>query len=198
MNVEAMAAKIPGWLGFTSYGLVQWYSNVLVNERHYKALLEDYFEKNRGTEDAFETLIKSYNFTNDVPKFKMFVRLAPNITEERKDFISNGIRSYLRGETQVVLDTSFALESLNSSSVLFQVFVMIVGVIALTLAFFLLMVSTAQNIRDATQQYGCLRAIGVSVQQGTRMFMYEQYGLILSALALGTVTGLILAATLIA
>ena len=81
---------------------------------------------------------------------------------------------------------------------MFQVFVMFVGVIALTLAFFLLLVSTAQNMRDATQEYGCLRAIGLSVHQGRRMFMYEQYGLILSALALGTVTGIVLAATLIA
>ena len=76
---------------------------------------------------------------------------------------------------------------------LFKIFVGIIGFIALTLAFFLLMVSTTQNVKDNVWEYGCLRAMGLTKAQGMKMFMIEQYSLILSSLFLGTTCGLLLA-----
>ena len=40
--------------------------------------------------------------------------------------------------------------------------------------------------------------MGLSHKQGMRMFMYEQYGLVLSALLLGSFSGLILSVTIVA
>merc|ERR1712146_551707 len=72
-------------------------------------------------------------------------------------------------------------------------FVGIVGTIALIIAFFLLLVSTTSNIKENVWEYGCLRAIGLSTSQGLRMFMYEQYAVIVGALLLGCATGIALA-----
>jgi ABC-type antimicrobial peptide transport system permease subunit len=62
------------------------------------------------------------------------------------------------------------------------------------ISFFLLLISTSHNIRDNIQEFGCLRAMGLTKNQGVRMFMYEQYSVIFSALFLGLIIGIILAA----
>lgn len=74
----------------------------------------------------------------------------------------------------------------------------VVGTIALILAFFLLLISTTQNIRENVWEYGCLRAIGFTKAQGMRMFMYEQYAVVISSLVLGTFVGFILASVVTA
>ena len=136
----------------------------------------------------------NYNFTYGVPKYKIFVKLSPNITTERRDFIANGIRSYFKDDQTILLDLAFAMESVTSSLTLFQLFVGVVGLIALCLAFFLLMVSTTQNIKENVWEYGCLRAVGLNKVQGIRVFMYEQYIVIICSLILGTAVGIVLAA----
>ena len=56
---------------------------------------------------------------------------------------------------------------------LFKIFVGIIGFIALTLAFFLLLVSTTQNVKAVAWEYGCLRATGLTETQGMKLFMVE-------------------------
>lgn len=92
-----------------------------------------------------------------------------------------------------MLDKKQSIGSLDSAISVFNIFVLIVGAIALTLAFFLLLISTTSNIRDNVWEYGCLRAIGLTKAQGLSCFMYEQYAVILSALFLGSGVGLVLA-----
>lgn len=146
------------------------------------------------TRPKYNDLMSQFNFTSGVPKYKIFVKLNDSISEERRDFIANGIRSYFKDEQTVLLDLNFAMKAVTSSLGLFQIFVGVVGAIALSLAFFLLMVSTTQNIKENIWEYGCLRAIGLSKAQGLRVYMYEQYTVIVCALILGTLVGFILAA----
>lgn len=128
---------------------------------------------NPDTRVKYNELISEYNFTNGVPKYKLFVKLDNTISEERRDYIANGIRSYFKDDQTVLLDLQFAMKSVTSSLQLFQIFVGVVGAIALILAFFLLMVSTTQNIKENVWEYGCLRAIGLNKKQGLAVFMYE-------------------------
>jgi ABC-type antimicrobial peptide transport system permease subunit len=86
----------------------------------------------------------------------------------------------------------------EKSLVLFEIFVGLVGTIALILAFFLLLISTTQNIKENVWEYGCLRAMGFTKAQGIRAFMYEQYSLVLSSLILGCLVGFILSAVVTA
>jgi len=128
-----------------------------------------------------------------VPKYKLFIKLSANVTDDRRQQIADGVRSYFRDEMTILLDLKEAMTAVNSSLMLFQVFVALIGVIALTLAFFLLLVSTTQNVKENVWEYGCLRAMGFTKMQGMRAFMYEQYAVIISSLFLGSLVGLIVA-----
>lgn len=119
--------------------------------------------------------------------------MKPDITSERRDFVANGIRSYFRGDFTVLLDKHVALSTVKDSLILFELFVALVGAIALILAFFLLLISTTQNIKESVWEYGCLLAIGLNRAQGLRVYLYEQYAVTFSSLILGFFVGYILA-----
>lgn len=63
----------------------------------------------------------------------------------------------------------------------------------MVLSFFLLLVSTTQNIRENVWEYGCLRAMGFSKAQGLRAFMYEAFSIVLSSVILGSAVGVLTA-----
>lgn len=158
-------------------------------------ILEDFFNTPdyEGARENFQEMTSSYNFSNGVPKYKMFIKLNPDISDDRRSEIADGIRSFFKNERTILIDLKDAMSSVNTSLALFQVFVGLIGFIALTLAFFLLLVSTTQNVRENVWEYGCLRAMGFTKMQGMRSFMYEQYAVIISSLFLGSIVGVIVA-----
>ena len=72
-----------------------------------------------------------------------------------------------------------------------NIFIAIIAVISLTLTFFLLLVSTRQNIRDNIWEYGVLRSMGFTKEQGIRLYMYEAFFVITAASLMGVAIGLI-------
>mmetsp|Transcript_12263 Transcript_12263/g.16649 ORF Transcript_12263/g.16649 Transcript_12263/m.16649 type:complete len:82 (+) Transcript_12263:1992-2237(+) len=74
---------------------------------------------------------------------------------------------------------------------MFDLFVAIIAVIALFIAFFLLMISMTANIQEAVWEYGVLRSIGITKEQGKRIFLYEAFMVVCSAAILGFSVGLI-------
>ena len=106
------------------------------------AILEDVFKKMPEARENYQKLINGYNFTSGVPKYKLYVKLDPDTSWERREYIANGIRSYFRNDVTVLLDKKQAVGTLKKSLAMFDVFVLVVGLIALVLAFFLLMVAT--------------------------------------------------------
>ena len=74
---------------------------------------------------------------------------------------------------------------------MFQLFVAIIAIIALFIAFFLLMISTTSNVEEAIWEYGVLRSIGLTKDQGKRIFLYEAFMVVCTAAILGFFVGLI-------
>lgn len=74
---------------------------------------------------------------------------------------------------------------------MFEMFVMIIAIVALVIAFFLLMTATTANVHEAIWEYGVLRSIGVTKAQGSRIFMYEAFVVVLAAAFLGFFVGLV-------
>lgn len=146
----------------------------------------------------FNKLIGSYNFTDDIPKEYLFIRLKPDIPQYRREYISNGIRAFLRDDLSFVFDIKDLRETLQSSISLFDLFSLIVGIIALILAFFLLLTSTNANIRENFWELGVLKAIGLNKMQCLNMLLYEAFSTVVSALILGIGIGLLIAFTLTA
>jgi ABC-type antimicrobial peptide transport system permease subunit len=146
----------------------------------------------------FKKLISSYNFTDDIPKEYLFVRLKKDLPQYRREYISNGLRAFLRDDLSFVFDINDMRATLESSISLFDLFSVIVGIIALILAFFLLLTSTNANIRDNFWELGVLKAIGLDKAQCFRMLLYEAFSTVVAALVLGIGIGLLIAFTLTA
>ena len=118
VKIRAMITKMPGWF-FTGYQSAQFFGQQLISESQYKEILEDYFETHEGTRENFQGIINTYNFTDDVPKYKLFIKLNPNITDDRREQIANGIRSYFRDDLTILLDKKVAMNAISASLMLF-------------------------------------------------------------------------------
>ena len=70
------------------------------------------------------------------------VKLNPNITAEKRSFIANGLRSYFGDKETLLYEREEIVSMLKSTGLIFNAFVAIIGAIALTISFFLLLVAT--------------------------------------------------------
>ena len=86
-----MITKIPQFT-FSSYKEIALRSTLLISEDQFNDILQALFSAIPGMEDLYNNLISSYTFTNNVPKLNLIVTLAKNITDERRNYISNGLR----------------------------------------------------------------------------------------------------------
>ena len=99
-----MATKMPGFY-MTAYQFAEYSAYTLTSETDYKRMLDDYLKwAGPAAQKNYEKLQNEYNFTKGIPKYRMYVKLADNISKDRRDFIANGIRSFFRDEGTVLLD----------------------------------------------------------------------------------------------
>ena len=96
-----------------------------------------------------------------MPKAKVFVKLASGLTRDTQEFIMNGIRNNLE-RSDIVLSKQDVTDALSSLTVVLDIFVAIVAVMALFISFFLLLISMTQNINEAIWEYGVLRSMGLT------------------------------------
>lgn len=143
-----------------------------------------------GSYETWLANTSDYEWTGGVPKCTLLVKLNPDITTKEREFILNGIRSHLERE-DIVLSKEDVVEALGSLDIVFSIFVGVVAVISLFLAFFLLLISMTQNINDAIWEYGVLRSMGVTKAEGRRIYMYEAFMIVVTASLLGTVVGVL-------
>jgi len=67
-----------------------------------------------------DALTETYgNLTYGLPKTKLFVKLSEDITDDRKNYIANGIRGFFRDDTTLLLDLRITLVSIANSIFLF-------------------------------------------------------------------------------
>lgn len=92
-----------------------------------------------------------------------------------------------------LLDTVELEETTAETLVYFQWMMIIVGGISFTIAFFLLMVSTSQNIKENLWEFGVLRSIGLRKDQVQRVYVYEASSVVVSAIFFGFLVGFLLA-----
>lgn len=54
-------------------------------------------------------MIDGWEFSDNVPKLKIYVKLDDTISDDRRDFIANGIRSFFRDDRTILLDLKVSL-----------------------------------------------------------------------------------------
>lgn len=76
-----------------------------------REIIDDFIQIENSTDvtGRYSDMISSYNFTNDIPKYKLFIKLNPNITQSRREQIADGVRSYFRDDRTILLDKQEAL-----------------------------------------------------------------------------------------
>jgi ABC-type antimicrobial peptide transport system permease subunit len=94
------------------------------------------------------------------------------------------------------MDTTQLIENLKNIMQVFNIFIGIIGIISLILTFFLLLVSTRQNVKDNIWEYGVLRSMGFTKSQGQRLYMYEAFFTVIAASMCGVLIG-VLTSTLV-
>mmetsp|Transcript_18353 Transcript_18353/g.20527 ORF Transcript_18353/g.20527 Transcript_18353/m.20527 type:complete len:146 (-) Transcript_18353:120-557(-) len=122
--------------------------------------------------------------------------MAPGVSTEQRELITNQIRGILEDNTLLVMDTIKISENMETTQIVFQYFIIFLGVIAFIISFFMLIVATTANIKENMWEFGVLRAIGLRKAQLTRIYLYEGMAVFISAAFLGLIVGFILATTL--
>ena len=156
-------------------------------------MMMDHFYNNDDDWAAYNDTIGETQFNDGIAKIALMIKLNPNITDSKRDFVANGVRSFFHDKTTVLYSKKEIEDTLKSTSLIFNAFVAVIGGIALTIAFFLLLISTTQNVTDAIWEYGVLRSMGVTRSEGRRIFMYEAFVVVISAAFLGICVGLVAA-----
>lgn len=190
-RIVAMAQKLSGFY-FTRYRIAQLWPTILMSDEDFGEILKELREYDKTFREAYDDAFNSYEFANDSPKASLFVKLDPQISDDRRLFVTNGIRSFFRDDQMVLSDLKQARLAVESSRVLYQIFTAILGAVALTLSYYLLRVSTINTVKENVWEYGQIRAIGLRKGQATRIYLYEQYAVILTAIILGLLGGLLL------
>lgn len=144
--------------------------------------------------ERFDDLFLSSEFVDDVPKNILYVKLASNITEERKQFIMNGVKSFFKGQEMRLFDSQELIQVVSSARLIFEGLMAFVSVVAFIFSYFFVKVSANQNLSENVWEYAQLRAVGLKASQGVRLCLYEQYIVITAAIILGLAGGIFLSA----
>lgn len=99
-----MATKMPGFY-MTAYQFASFIAYSITSEDDYMTMLNDHLRwAGPAAMKNYQDLQKEYNFTNGVPKYRMYVKLKDDVPQARRDFIANGIRSFFRDDGTILLD----------------------------------------------------------------------------------------------
>jgi len=154
-----MLTKLPGFY-FTGYKNPLITPTSLTSSAQVVQIMQYYWDTHPGSKDSFDYRAGAFNSTDGIPKQMLYVKLTKNCTTEQREFLANGIRGMFTDQKTVFTDTVQLINNLNSSMEVFNLFMALIALISLTLVFFLLLVSTRQNVRENIWEYGVLRSMG--------------------------------------
>ena len=95
------------------------FPKAVVSEVHYKQILDRYLETNPDAKIRFEAMMKPYNCSNNIPKYKILVKLNQSISKSRREYVANGIRAYYRDDLTKLVDINIGYEAIESITKLF-------------------------------------------------------------------------------
>lgn len=192
-RVRGMAAKLPGYF-FSSYQQIMYFSTSLISMKDYKNMLDYYYD---GEYPSELTDHLTNETTYGLPKQTLRVMLKSGLSTAQREILANGIRNFFEKDTTILVDVVALAETAGTTMKAMEIFFIVVGLIALILAFFLLWSSFNSNVRENSWEYGVLRAVGIPSDQCTRIYIYEALAISMTAAFLGTAVGLLIATTVV-
>ncbi len=87
------------------------------------------------------------------------------MNRDQRDDVINGLRPYFRSAKTVAVDTNFIINTTANAVELMNLFFTVVGIVAMSLCFFILWLSFTANVQENAWEFGVLRAIGLNVRR---------------------------------
>ena len=196
-KIVGMSSKIPGSVTFSSYNTIAALSSVYMSINEMKELIELESEKYPDIKEHMNRT-NVYNKTYDgLRKQGLFLMFKKNAPQSLKDMVYYEMKNLLENDgayTQILDDI---IKTSNKIKGVMEYIFLVLGLIALILSFFLIWSSFYSNIKENIGEYGILRAIGISIEKSTRIYLYEAASIIISSVIGGTFIGVVISCTLI-
>lgn len=196
-QIIGMAIKIPGYIQFSSYSTLADDSPMVMSLNQFKEIIDlessiDSELKSRLDQQS----AKSKTFDNIRRKY-LFIKFKTNATLNLRELLYFELKNLLDSDNTQIVFVDTLISDVETSSQLLGYIFLVIGIIALILSFFLILTSFYSNIRDNICEFGIMRSIGVDKNKSIRIYLYEAFVIILSAILVGTGIGLMVSTTLV-
>lgn len=193
---RAFIGKMPGFF-FTSHRtLIGANVPILFSEPTWNKLFRDSFPK----PDEPTTVTVQDRTWMDLPKGPkqtLLIRCLDGTTEDQRNIVIDSLRPFFKSSNTQATDTVKFVDQTQGAVDMMNLFFIIVGIIAMTMCFFILWLSFTSNVMENAWEFGVLRALGINTFQVTMIYIYEAVSIVLASSLLGTCVGLLLSVTLI-
>ena len=175
--------------------------------RQFWNMVQEYYKDNKAVWEEYNSTLRNQNYTYGIPKGSLFVKLKSGLNEFDREMLANRLRSYFRNDLTRLEDVKKTVQSTESTLNMLNIFTIVISIIAFILSFFLLWLSTVANIHENLWEFGVMRyfthiyiyiyrAVGLTKKQVTRVYLYENFAIIITAITNGMVVGLLVSITL--
>ena len=191
VKIIGILKKLPGFIAFSSYKNLASLSSLFISLEQMKELIE-IVSKHFNIKSNYLT-----NATVDgIRKKRLILKYKDNASKELKEMVFYGMKNYIEDlnvysfQLHEIMDTTFKVKNI------IEIILLILGIIALILSFFLIWISFYNNIRENIAEYGIMRSIGITKAQSIRIYLYEAFVIILSSIIIGTILGIFISTTI--
>eukprot|EP01107_Rhizomastix_libera_P002165 TRINITY_DN13874_c0_g1_i1.p1 TRINITY_DN13874_c0_g1~~TRINITY_DN13874_c0_g1_i1.p1 ORF type:complete len:1304 (+),score=307.08 TRINITY_DN13874_c0_g1_i1:32-3943(+) len=179
-KARAMVSMMPGFIFSKFRSLTMAASNVIVSMDQYKRIQREIYEDLYG---------KDFNQT-EPRKERLLIRMESGSTQSEREYVVNSLKNFVHDDITQVLDVATLIETASSAVAILNTFFTVVGVIAITLCFFMSWLSFHSNVRENAWEFAVLRSIGLKAWSAALTFIYEALCLTFSSIILGGLVGI--------
>lgn len=177
VKFRGFVKKLPGFY-FSSYSQTSWGAPLMV------------------TMDSFVQLSEPSTEQKNPAYQRLFIQTPSDLSDLDRAAVINSLRTCIKDSLTQVIDTTDVMASTSTATSLILVFFNVISMVAILMCFFSLWLSFIANVNENAWEFGVLRAVGLTSFQVVRIYLYEAFALIISAVCISTVLGIAIAATL--
>lgn len=126
----------------------------------------EYYKRHPHAWEQYNKTVLGKGFSYGVPKERLLIKMKPSATKYDIEIITTGLvyhipkihnRNCFKNDLTLIFNSRKMNEDVQKNLNILAIFLIIIAVIAITLAFFLLLLSNISNIRENVWEFGILR-----------------------------------------
>ena len=156
-----------------------------------KLILAEESSRDAKVKEKLDFLNSQYESKDEIPKSVVHIKIDESISQERYDEIMFGVGQQIRDQALTTYDKRSSLVWFDDIQAKMQLYVIMLSLMIMTLTFFMLVMAFTQKARDLTWEHSVLRSIGITKEQGFRIFAYEAICIVSTAVITGVAIGMV-------